>query len=454
MQTPDLYCDKCGAANSREAVICFACQCPLRRSPANYEPDEPGPEAEQEPDVYIQFTLTEHSITTTRLAQRHSQPEVDLLHGRYEVLEKVGTGGFGAVYKARDRQRKNRMVAIKAIELNALSAAQTIEATDTFNRELSLLSNLDHSHLPGLYEHFIDATHWYLVMDFIDGEPLDDYLQQLQEPCLPLEEVIDIGLQLCDVLHYLHQLEPPIIFRDVKPANIMRTPGGRLYLIDFGIARRFKPGQARDTTPLGSPGFAAPEQYGGAQSTIRTDIYGLGATLYFLLTGHDPATTPFNLPPILSLCSSLPEPLAGLITSMLAYDLAERPANIQDVKELLMQYDPVALRAAGRALQLHSARFRTPTPTASHAPKTLSSVPQSIRMPAGLRRLSGFLKGLFSLLVIYLVARPYIIQVNLLEKNQAWQISPLFSRSTLAPLQCALYSMTPAAFTCRVFARN
>ncbi|MGH2508980.1 MAG: serine/threonine protein kinase, partial [Ktedonobacteraceae bacterium] len=244
-------------------------------------------------------------------------------------------------YKARDTRNRNRLVAIKSIELDTLSAAQSIEATDTFNRELGLLSTLEHPNLPHIHEHFIDATHWYLVMDFIDGEPLDEYLQQIATGYLPLTEVIEIALQLCDVLQYLHQCKPPIIFRDVKPANMILTPGGRLYLIDFGIARRFKPGQSKDTTPLGSPGFAAPEQYGKAQTTTRSDIYGLGATLYFLLTGYDPASSPFNMPAILSLCPALPEPLAQLITSMLALDSTNRPASIAAVRTILLDHAPL-----------------------------------------------------------------------------------------------------------------
>jgi serine/threonine protein kinase len=438
MEAPDLYCDICGAANSREAAICRACQSPLHGLPESYEPGER--EMEQESDVYIQFTLTENSITTMRLS-RQPRPEVHLLHGRYEVLGKVGTGGFGAVYKARDRQRKNRLVAIKSIELDALSASQAIEATDTYNRELSLLSRLDHPHLPSLHEHFADATHWYLVMDFIDGEPLDEYLRQLEEPCLPLEEVIDVGLQLCDVLQYLHQLEPPIIFRDVKPANIMRTPGGRLYLIDFGIARRFQPGRTRDTAPLGSPGFAAPEQYGRAQSTIRTDIYGLGATLYFLLTGHDPATTPFNLPPILSLCPSLPEPLTELITAMLVHDPADRP-SIQSVKETLIMYDPMVSHGLDRAWQLRAST------------KVASPVSARGQASGRLHRISRFLKGLFSVLVVYLVARPYLMNSNPLEKKQPWQTSPLSSRSISAPLQRAPCSTMQQALLCQMSAYN
>lgn len=358
MQTPDIYCDECGAANSRHAATCFACQRPLNLSLASQElgvpkiPDFSGP-------VQIHLDLSSGSLNMTQL--QPAQASLPLLQGRYEVLSKVGIGGFGAVYKARDTHKHNRMVAIKAIELNTLSASQAIEATDTFNRELGLLSTLEHANLPCIYEHFIDATHWYLVMNFIDGEPLDMYLQQVNEGCLPLKEVTSIALQLCDVLHYLHQLKPPIIFRDVKPANILLTPGGRIYLIDFGIARRFKPGQTRDTTPLGSPGFAAPEQYGKAQTTPRSDIYSLGATLYFLLTGYELANTPFHLPPILSLCPDLPRPLATLITSMLALDPLKRPTSIIAVRNVVLNYTPVARRSAPRSLQM-------PAPAPAPAP--------------------------------------------------------------------------------------
>ncbi len=404
MQTPDLFCEECGAANPRDAISCFACRNPL--PPADQEPGEPGldsaTESASSSSLYLQITLSNDLTTTVQFVHPQPTPTIALLHGRYEVLDKVGTGGFGAVYKARDTHRKNRLVAIKAIELNTLSAAQTIEATDTFNRELSLLSNLEHPHLPAIHEHFIDTTHWYLVMDFIDGEPLDQYLQQLQEPCLPLHDVADIGLQLCNVLRYLHNLQPPVIFRDVKPANIMRTPGGRIYLIDFGIARRFKPGQDRDTVPLGSPGFAAPEQYGREQTTPRADIYGLGATLYFLLTGYDPATTPFNLPPMLSLSPALPDSLAELITSMLALNPEERPESIAAVQQELLNYVPVAYRATAAAFQLRSAQLHAPIPRQSVSPlPSPTPMPAAKQKQARSRWLSGFVKRFFSAFVAF-----------------------------------------------------
>jgi serine/threonine protein kinase len=398
MDTPDRYCDECGAANEYSSTVCYACAHPLedlprREQPRNERRKETASDAASEDvPVYMQITLSSNAQTTIQLMQVAPQTRstTPLLHERYEMLGQVGTGGFGAVYKARDHQANGRMVAIKAIELDTLSASQAIEATDTFNRELHLLSSLNHPHLPAIHEHFIDETHWYLVMDFIDGEPLDEYLQQIQETSLPLKQVLNIGTQLCDVLRYLHQLEPPVIFRDLKPANIMRTPGGRLYLIDFGIARRFKPGQTRDTTPLGSPGFASPEQYGKAQTTPRSDIYSLGATLYFLLTGYDPSQTPFHLPPIRTLCPNLPEPLAELIMTMLALDPAERPASISAVQQVLHDYSPSTRHTTVLAqTQAYTAASR--------------QITQPIQPASSPRRLKSFLKGLFSIAMIGLV---------------------------------------------------
>jgi len=138
------------------------------------------------------------------------------------------------------------------------------------------------------------------------------------------------------VLSYLHKRKQPIIFRDVKPANIMRTSKGRLYLIDFGIARQFTPGQTRDTGPLGSPGYAAPEQYGKAQTTEQTDIYGLGVTLQTLLTGIDPSETTeadTPLPPT----KTIPKKLQRLLDEMLEQHAHMRPKSVDEVKERLNQ---------------------------------------------------------------------------------------------------------------------
>src|SRR5258708_4191567 len=221
-----------------------------------------------------------------------------LLQGRYRLGATLGAGGFSSVYRAWDTRESGREVAIKQINLQGLSAEETIEATNTFNREVTLLSALSHPQVPRIYDHFSDQDHWYLILEYIAGQTLESFLatRRAQGNPLQLAEILAIAEQLCTVLEHLHSHQPSIIFRDLKPSNIIRTPSGKLCLIDFGIARRFTPGQSRDTQPLGSPGYAAPEQYGRAQTTPQPDIYSLGALLHFLLSGLDPADSPLVLP--------------------------------------------------------------------------------------------------------------------------------------------------------------
>jgi serine/threonine protein kinase len=262
-----------------------------------------------------------------------------MLKGRYRIIGRVGQGGFGSVYKAADTQQ-GRYVAVKEINMGRLKPQEIIEATDAFNREVSALSQLQHPNLPTMYEHFTDPDHWYLIMDFIAGDTLERYLEQAAHGSasprgIQMHDVLSIGIQLCTVLDYMHKHTPPIIFRDLKPSNVMIAPGQRVYLIDFGIARRFKPGQARDTIAFGSPGYAAPEQYGKAQTTPRSDVYSLGAILHQMLTGVDPADSSFRFLSIRSYQPTLPAELDALITQMTDMEPHNRPANMQRVKEEL-----------------------------------------------------------------------------------------------------------------------
>ncbi len=322
MASPDLFCAHCGAANAAMATTCFAC----------------GSSLSQDDPLLIPTGITAHTATVSSAPTITGQLAHDyLLKGRYRILKQIGTGGFGAVYQAQDLRRNDALVAIKSINLHRLSPEQIIEATDTFNREVGMLSELEHPHLPHIYEHFTDPEHWYLVMDFIEGETLEHYLSQAPEGRLALSEVLDMGMQLCTVLDYLHSQQPPIIFRDVKPGNIMRTSSGHLYLIDFGIARHFTPGQARDTMPLGSPGYAPPEQYGKAQTTVQSDIYSLGATLQTLLTGKDPLEPFFGSTSPYTEEQGAPAELASLLAQMLERDVDKRPASIAIVKQRLLQ---------------------------------------------------------------------------------------------------------------------
>jgi serine/threonine protein kinase/Tol biopolymer transport system component len=309
------YCSNCGAANPLSVVSCRGCGFSLKIT----VPLPPEPE-------------------TAAVAHKtaHLKPD-QLLEGRYRIVRQVGTGGFGAVYKAEDIQNSNRLVAVKEIGLSGLTSQQAIEATDAYNREVMILSDLKHPNIPRIYAHFTDLEHWYLVIDFIEGETLEEYRVKALGACLPLESVLDIGIQLCTVLDYLHNHQPPIIFRDVKPANIMLTPAGKLYLIDFDVARYFKPGKARDTIAFGSPGFAAPEQYGKAQTTPRSDIYSLGVTLYQLLTGNDPSLALFRFVSLHVLDQAIPAELDTLIMQMLEMDASKRPPSMAGVKQELQR---------------------------------------------------------------------------------------------------------------------
>jgi len=255
---------------------------------------------------------------------------------KYRLGELLGSGGMGAVYKAQDI-RLNRPVAVKVMSpAGRVSAADLQHFTQLFQAEALRLASLNHPghpSIPDIYDYFEEAANWFLVMKFIEGETLQDYLQR-RGGRLSIDDVLKIGLQLADVLHYLHLRRPPMIFRDLKPANIMIAPDGRISLIEFGIARLFTPGKSQDTFVFLSPGYAAPEQHGTAQTTVRSDIYSLGATLYHLLSGTHPATNPFLFT---TLSIQQPAQLASLIAQMVALDPANRPTTMAEVKDALQR---------------------------------------------------------------------------------------------------------------------
>ena len=299
-----LYCSACGTANQQPATKCFACGQPLVQVSASA--------------VQTSIPLSSH-----------------LLQQRYHILYKVGEGGFGAVYKAEDTLFDNRLVALKEMSQGGLSAHEVAEATEAFKREALMLAKLVHPNLPRIYDYFTEQGHCYVIMDFIEGETLEEHLNKSVQGRLPVGKVLEIGIQLCSVLDYLHTRNPPIIFRDLKPANIMLTPNGYIYLIDFGVARHFKPGKARDTIAFGSPGYAAPEQYGKAQTTAQADIYSLGVTLHQMLTGIDPSQTAFQFAPPQVSGQSFPRELDTLVMQMVEIDESKRPATVAIVKQEL-----------------------------------------------------------------------------------------------------------------------
>jgi serine/threonine protein kinase len=275
-----VICQHCGTSNRAGATYCNTCGYALKGATVVQPAVKPrrGP-------------------TASPLHPTGRLPAQSRLAGVYTITRAIGQGGMAAVYQATDT-RNHSQVAIKEMSQDSLSPAEVQEATESFVQEAEMLMGLRHKGLPRVSGHFSEGSRHYLVMEYIEGQTLEQRQTAAGGKALPEREVIAWADQICDVLTYLHGRRPPIIFRDLKPANIMVTPGGRIKLIDFGIARVFTPGRARDTQVLGTPGFAPPEQYGKAQTDPRADVYALGCTLYQLLTGYDPASTPFALPPL------------------------------------------------------------------------------------------------------------------------------------------------------------
>ncbi|MBA3944179.1 MAG: serine/threonine-protein kinase [Herpetosiphonaceae bacterium] len=224
-------------------------------------------------------------------------PINQLLTGRYLILHLMTQTMQSAVYKAQDTRLGHTLVVVKEMLAPHGGDPTAIQQAITdFQRQADLLAKHLHPNLPHVIDSFKEGDRYFLVMEYIEGQTLRQLLEATQGP-LPEARVLDWAVQLCAVLTFLHTRQPPIIYRDLKPDNIMLQPNGTIKLIDFGIARLYQAGKTVDTVPLGTRGYAAPEQFGGGQSDERTDVYALGAVLYELLTAYDVSQTPFQFPP-------------------------------------------------------------------------------------------------------------------------------------------------------------
>ena len=206
-----------------------------------------------------------------------------VIDGKYEILTEIGRGGMSIVYLAMDTHL-NKQWAVKEIKKKGSGKNDEI-VVNSLLAEANMMKRLDHPSLPRIVDIIDNGVTIYVVMDYIEGESLDKILNEYGAQ--PEELVIGWAKQLCDALGYLHSQKPPIIYRDMKPANVMLKPEGNIKIIDFGIAREYKEQNLADTTVLGTKGYAPPEQYSG-QTDPRSDIFALGMTMHHLLTGVDP----------------------------------------------------------------------------------------------------------------------------------------------------------------------
>jgi serine/threonine-protein kinase len=286
-----------------------------------------------------------------------------LLKNRYEIVGLLGTGGMGAVYKVADRDRKGRALAAKELRSDGLSPMKAQEALSLFQTEARILARLTHPNLPKVYDYFSLPGKHYIIMEYVKGKTLEAILRSRKGQ--PVEERLALSwaLQICRAMQFLSVQKPPVVFRDLKPSNIMIEPDGKVKLIDFGIARFFKEDKREDTYVYGTPGYAAPEQYGTGQTSVRSDIFSLGATLHHCLTGRDPSESPLEFPDARSLNPKLNKGTSRILTKALDQEMGRRYRTALDMKRAIQsvlrnieilprEVDSVIHAEAGRPIML------------------------------------------------------------------------------------------------------
>ena len=260
-----------------------------------------------------------------------------VIDGKYEVLKQIGKGGMSVVYLAMDK-RLNKQWAVKEIKKTANGKNDEV-IINSLLAEANLMKKLDHPALPRIVDIIDNGQTLYVIMDYIEGESLDKILDEYGAQSE--EMVLSWAMQLCDALNYLHSQKPAIIYRDMKPANVMLKPEGNLKVIDFGIAREYKEQNLADTTVLGTRGYAPPEQHGSRQTDARSDIYALGMTMHHLLTGVDPRPADYMYVPVRQWNPELSEGIEYIIDKCTALDPEDRYQNCDELMYDLQHPDQI-----------------------------------------------------------------------------------------------------------------
>jgi hypothetical protein len=262
-----------------------------------------------------------------------------MLAGRYRILNALASGAMGAVYRAEDTRLSGKHRALKELLQNWSTTAEQSEAEVWFRREGETLMSLQHPAIPFVHDTFSEGKRHYLVMDLVEGRSLEQVLLEEGRPGLTESRVLPWAEQVLDVLSYLHGRPDPLIFRDLKPANLMLTPQDQIRLIDFGIARAIT--RQAQGTAIGTPGYAPPEQYQGLAEPA-SDLYALGATMHHLLTGRDPRKhRPFDFPPIRSIAPEVSPPVAAAIDRTLSLDPRARLGTAAEMRKALRATAPL-----------------------------------------------------------------------------------------------------------------
>jgi serine/threonine protein kinase/Flp pilus assembly protein TadD len=298
--------------------------------------------------------------------------------GRYQIERLLASGGMGAVYRAQDTRFK-RPCAVKEMLDHFQSETERARAVEWFEREATLLLELNHPYIPRVRDFFAEDGRHYLVMDLISGRTLAEVLETDAQVRgvngamgLPEERVRVWMRQLCNVLGYLHRQEPPVIFRDLKPTNVMVTAHDEIRLIDFGIARSFQVTQQAQATMVMTRGYAPPEQLLG-QPEPRSDLYALGATMHRILTRHDASynrPSPFSFPPLRTLRPDITPQFEQIVQRALEMDMHKRWQSAEEMERAILNLSPLMQTATVIAAPVAPTIVRNPmfTPTPTPAP--------------------------------------------------------------------------------------
>lgn len=299
-----------------------------------------------------------------------------VLRKRYEILELVGQGGMGAIYKAADRRLEGRICAIKEVlpqlAESSTSQEELEQLAEQFRTEASTLARLDHPTLPKVSDYFSNGNREYLVMDFVPGRDLQEIAQekQRQNEFLTEEQVLPWAAQLLDALEYLHNQDPPVLHRDIKPSNIKLTPRGDIKLVDFGLVKVLQSNDSRTVTVVqgrGTVAYTPLEQYGGDTgfTDVRSDIYSLGATLYHLLSGQPPIDAkerflrPGSLPSICQVNPTVSPRFERVIFHALAMHPNERLGSAREMRDLLLGSKQLPQTISSTPLAMPKASWRS-----------------------------------------------------------------------------------------------
>ncbi|MCD4785543.1 MAG: protein kinase [Candidatus Eremiobacteraeota bacterium] len=388
-----MKCPVCGTDNKDTATFCFSCgyallqgsnvfrasrnpTVPTESSTVNQSPPEQSSQASSPPPAGASSQDSSHLSPKT------------IHKGRYQINRKLGQGGMGEVYLANDTVMHSKVV-VKEMKSKNASTNDRIYFEKRFEEEARLLFRLKHNNLPRVTDLFKEGESYFLVMEYIEGENLEDVAGKRPDGRITVDECIEWMGTALEILKYLHGQKPPVVHRDIKPSNIMLTETGDIFIVDFGIARTVG---TRTYTLVGTPGFISPEHMTG-KLCLSSDIYSLGATLHFLLTGDNPQNRdPFDFPPLSKYRDDIPEGLQDIFDKMIAMKRDDRYRRVEDVltdlaniKCILSPASPFSVGGTSPSRFLETSPSRDPEQQPSSAMPPSESPAMADLLPAPVR---------------------------------------------------------------------